>query len=88
MNLLDVQASVGIIVASSHPQTTAVGLYLRRIGRSAVDAALVEMVVGPERNGLEGYDGCMVIYRSEFQAVVEVDYNALLHWLPSLTCTT
>lgn len=87
MNLPDVQATVGI-VASSHPKTTAAGLHLLRIGRNAVGAALVEMVVEPERNGLGGYDGCMVIYRSEFQAVVEVDYNALLHWLPSLTCTT
>ena len=74
MNLPDVQATVGI-VASSHPKTTAAGLHLLRIGRNAVGAALVEMVVEPERNGLGGYDGCMVIYRSEFQAVVEVDYN-------------
>ena len=78
MNLPDVQAAGGI-VASSHPQTTAAGLHLLRIGGNAVDAAvgaaLVEMVVEPERNGLGGYGGCMVIYRSELQEVVSVDYN-------------
>ena len=60
MNLPDVQAASGI-VASSHPQTTTAGLHLLRIGGNAVDAAvgaaLVEMVVEPERNGLGGYGG-------------------------------
>jgi len=53
MNLPDVQATFGI-VASPHPKTIAAGLHLLRIGRNAVGAALVEMVVEPERNGLGG----------------------------------
>ena len=68
-------------VAGPHPRTVQAGINILKEGGNAVDAAIAsafaEGVVEPSHNGIAGYGGCMVIYSTERQKVVAIDYNTV-----------
>ena len=67
-------------VAGPHPRTAQAGFEMLLAGGNAVDAAVAaafaEGVVEPSHNGIAGYGGCVLIYRSETEDVIAIDYNA------------
>ena len=67
-------------VAGPHPRTAQAGFEMLLAGGNAVDAAVAaafaEGVVEPSHNGIAGYGGCVLIYRSETQDVIAIDYNS------------
>ena len=67
-------------VAGPHPRTAQAGFEMLLAGGNAVDAAVAaafaEGVVEPSHNGIAGYGGCVLIYRSKTQDVIAIDYNS------------